>query len=195
MENWARSMYYEDTGLPWVMPSPNMPTIDTAVVYPGTVLFEGTNVSEGRGTTRPFELIGAPWVDAEALADTLATYKLPGVHFRPVVFEPTFQKHAKQRVRRLSDSRARSRRVPRGRDRGRGARRDPRAEPGDDSSGGSRRTNTSTRSCRSTFSRARASCGHRSKPACRCEAFLKAGCRRTNASAPLASRSCCIDAA
>ena len=69
MENWQRRMYYEDTGLPWVMPSPNMPTVDTAVVYPGTVLFEGTNVSEGRGTTRPFELIGAPWVDAEALAD------------------------------------------------------------------------------------------------------------------------------
>jgi uncharacterized protein YbbC (DUF1343 family) len=96
MENWDRGMYYEATGLPWVMPSPNMPTVDAAVVYPGTVLFEGTNVSEGRGTTRPFELIGAPWVDAEALAATLATYRLPGVHFRPVVFEPTFQKHAKQ---------------------------------------------------------------------------------------------------
>jgi uncharacterized protein YbbC (DUF1343 family) len=96
MENWQRQMYYEDTGLPWVMPSPNVPTIDTAVVYPGTVLFEGTNISEGRGTTRPFELIGAPWIDAEALVDTLATYELPGVHFRPVVFEPTFQKHAKR---------------------------------------------------------------------------------------------------
>lgn len=96
MENWRRELYYEETGLPWVMPSPNMPTVDTAVVYPGTVLFEGTNVSEGRGTTRPFELIGAPWVDAEALADTLGTYDLPGVHFRAVVFEPTFQKHAKQ---------------------------------------------------------------------------------------------------
>ena len=78
------------------MPSPNMPTVETAVVYPGTVLFEGTNVSEGRGTTRPFELVGAPWVDAEALADTLASYDVPGVYFRPVVFEPTFQKHAKQ---------------------------------------------------------------------------------------------------
>jgi uncharacterized protein YbbC (DUF1343 family) len=96
MENWQRWMYYEDTRLPWVMPSPNMPTVDTAVVYPGTVLFEGTNVSEGRGTTRPFELIGAPWVDAELLAEQLATYDFPGVHFRPVVFEPTFQKHAKQ---------------------------------------------------------------------------------------------------
>ena len=73
-----------------------MPTLETAVVYPGTVLFEGTNVSEGRGTTRPFELIGAPWVNAEALADRLAAYNLPGVQFRPAVFEPTFQKHAKQ---------------------------------------------------------------------------------------------------
>ena len=96
MEYWHRRMYYEDTGLPWVLPSPNIPTVEAAVVYPGTVLFEGTNVSEGRGTTRPFELIGAPWVDAEALAETLAAYALPGVHFRPVVFEPTFQKHAKR---------------------------------------------------------------------------------------------------
>jgi uncharacterized protein YbbC (DUF1343 family) len=96
MDNWSRSMHYDETGLPWVMPSPNMPTLDTAVVYPGTVLFEGTNVSEGRGTTRPFELIGAPWVDPEALADKLAEHKLPGVYFRSAVFEPTFQKHAKQ---------------------------------------------------------------------------------------------------
>ena len=95
MDNWTRSMYYEDTRLPWVMPSPNMPTVEAAIVYPGTVLFEGTNVSEGRGTTRPFELIGAPWIDAESLADALATYNLPGVHIRPAVFEPTFQKHAK----------------------------------------------------------------------------------------------------
>jgi uncharacterized protein YbbC (DUF1343 family) len=96
MDNWTRSMYFDETGLPWVMPSPNMPTLETAVVYPGTVLFEGTNVSEGRGTTRPFELIGAPWVDPEALADKLAAHKLPGVYFRAAVFEPTFQKHAKQ---------------------------------------------------------------------------------------------------
>jgi uncharacterized protein YbbC (DUF1343 family) len=95
MEHWQRPMYYEETGLPWVMPSPNVPTIDTTVVYPGTVLFEGTNVSEGRGTTRPFELIGAPWVDAEALAEKLTAYNLRGAHFRPAVFEPTFQKHSK----------------------------------------------------------------------------------------------------
>jgi uncharacterized protein YbbC (DUF1343 family) len=96
MEHWTRDMQFEDTGLPWVMPSPNMPTPDTAAVYPGTVLFEGTNISEGRGTTRPFELIGAPWIDAEALAATLMSYRLPGVHYRPTVFEPTFQKHARE---------------------------------------------------------------------------------------------------
>ena len=112
MENWRRAMYYEDTGLPWVMPSPNMPTLDTAIVYPGTVLFEGTNVSEGRGTTRPFELIGAPWVDAEALADKLASYKLPGVHFRPGRVRADVPETREAGVRRLSDSRARSRRDP-----------------------------------------------------------------------------------
>ena len=96
MERWQRSMYFDDTGIPWVMPSPNMPTLDTAVVYPGTVLFEGTNVSEGRGTTRPFELIGAPWIDAEALAAKLMSHRMPGVHYRATMFEPTFQKHAKQ---------------------------------------------------------------------------------------------------
>jgi uncharacterized protein YbbC (DUF1343 family) len=96
MEHWHRSMYFDQTGLPWVMPSPNMPTLETAVVYPGTVLLEGTNCSEGRGTTRPFELIGAPWIDADGLASRLASYQLPGVHFRPAVFEPTFQKHVRQ---------------------------------------------------------------------------------------------------
>src|SRR6266480_1585232 len=95
MEGWNREMYADRTGLPWVLPSPNIPTIDTAIVYPGTVLFEGTNVSEGRGTTRPFELIGAPWVDAEALADTLNAHAIPGAYFRATVFEPTFQKHAR----------------------------------------------------------------------------------------------------
>ena len=96
MEHWRRSMHFDDTGIPWVMPSPNMPTLETAVVYPGTVLFEGTNVSEGRGTTRPFELIGAPGVDAEALAAGLMSRKMAGVLFRATVFEPTFQKHARQ---------------------------------------------------------------------------------------------------
>ena len=96
MTGWTRSMYYEDTGLPWIMPSPNLPTTEGAVVYPGGVLFEGTNVSEGRGTTRPFELLGAPWVEADALVETLNSLTLPGVVFRPVEFEPTFQKHAGQ---------------------------------------------------------------------------------------------------
>jgi uncharacterized protein YbbC (DUF1343 family) len=95
MEGWRREMYFDDTGLPWVMPSPNMPTLDTAIVYPGSVLFEGTNVSEGRGTTRPFELLGAPWAVAERFADRMNGRGLPGVRFRPAVFEPTFQKHAR----------------------------------------------------------------------------------------------------
>src|SRR6185436_12713586 len=95
MEGWHRNMWFEDTGLPWVMPSPNMPTVDTAIVYPGTVMFEGTNISEGRGTTRPFELTGAPWPIAERFAEQLNALKLDGVLFRPAVFEPTFQKHAR----------------------------------------------------------------------------------------------------
>jgi uncharacterized protein YbbC (DUF1343 family) len=96
MHGWRRQMYHDAAGAPWVMPSPNMPTLDTAIVYPGTVLFEGTNVSEGRGTTRPFELIGAPWVIAETFAADLNRRKLDGVVFRPAVFEPTFHKHVKE---------------------------------------------------------------------------------------------------
>ena len=94
MEGWRREMYHEATGLPWVLPSPNIPTVDSAVVYPGTVLFEGTNVSEGRGTTKPFEIVGAPWVNAEPFADAMNGLELPGVRFRPASFEPTFHKHA-----------------------------------------------------------------------------------------------------
>lgn len=96
MEGWRRDAYADETGLPWVMPSPNMPTLDTAIVYPGTVLFEGILISEGRGTTRPFELVGAPWIDAERFAGEMNALGLPGVFFRPAGFEPTFQKHAKQ---------------------------------------------------------------------------------------------------
>jgi uncharacterized protein YbbC (DUF1343 family) len=95
MQGWSREMYWDATGLPWVMPSPNMPTLDTAIAYPGTVLFEGTMLSEGRGTTRPFELIGAPWLDGEQLAALMNGVGLPGVYFRPAIFEPTFQKHAR----------------------------------------------------------------------------------------------------
>jgi uncharacterized protein YbbC (DUF1343 family) len=95
MAGWKRQMYWDHTGLPWVLPSPNIPTLDSAIVFPGTVHIEGTNASEGRGTTRPFEIVGAPWVRAEAFAAALNKRDLPGVHFRPVVFEPTFQKHAR----------------------------------------------------------------------------------------------------
>jgi uncharacterized protein YbbC (DUF1343 family) len=96
MDGWHRGMFFDETSLPWVMPSPNIPTLDTAIVYPGAVLFEGTQLSEGRGTTRPFELIGAPWIDGERLAEAMNARGLAGVHFRPVFFEPTFQKHARK---------------------------------------------------------------------------------------------------
>jgi uncharacterized protein YbbC (DUF1343 family) len=93
MTGWHRADTYERTGLPWILPSPNMPTVDTATVYPGTGMIEGTNLSEGRGTTRPFELIGAPWVD-HRLADALNAQALPGVTFREAYFTPTFSKYA-----------------------------------------------------------------------------------------------------
>lgn len=92
MKGWKRRMYFEETGLPWILPSPNMPTVDTAVVYPGGCLAEGTNLSEGRGTTRPFELLGAPYVNPEQLAGLLNREGLPGVAFRSCRFEPTFHK-------------------------------------------------------------------------------------------------------
>jgi uncharacterized protein YbbC (DUF1343 family) len=95
-EGWRRSQYFDQTGLPWVLPSPNMPTLDTAIVYPGQCLIEGTNLSEGRGTTRPFEICGAPWLDGPKLAHRMNDEKLPGAKFRPVSFRPTFQKHAGQ---------------------------------------------------------------------------------------------------
>ena len=94
MKNWERAMWFDATGLPWVMPSPNMPTLDTATVYPAMCLLEGTNISEGRGTTRPFEIFGAPFIDAATLCRELNNRKLPGVLFRENYFEPTFQKFA-----------------------------------------------------------------------------------------------------
>ena len=94
MRGWRRRMLWEDTGVPWVAPSPNMPTPDTARVYPGGCLYEGTNLSEGRGTTRPFEWVGAPYLDAHAYARALEDLDLPGVTFRPARFTPTFQKWA-----------------------------------------------------------------------------------------------------
>ncbi len=94
MEGWTREMYFTDTGLPWVLPSPNIPTPDTTLVYPGMVLLEATNISEGRGTTRPFEILGAPWIDPDALSDRLAKKCGEGVVFRPVSFRPAFDKYA-----------------------------------------------------------------------------------------------------
>lgn len=96
MHGWRRSMWYDQTGLPWVPPSPNMPTLETATLYPGACLIEGTNLSEGRGTTKPFEWIGAPWIDADRWAETLNDLCLPGVRFRPIHFTPAFSKYANQ---------------------------------------------------------------------------------------------------
>jgi uncharacterized protein YbbC (DUF1343 family) len=93
VKNWKRDQLYDDTGLTWVMPSPNMPTPDTALLYPGLCLFEATNMSEGRGTTRPFELIGAPYVDYK-WAEALQTKTIPGVEFREAYFTPSISKNA-----------------------------------------------------------------------------------------------------
>src|SRR6185295_4811931 len=88
MRGWSRASFFDETGVPWVQPSPNIPTLDSAIVYPGAVLLEGTTASEGRGTNKPFEIVGAPWVDATGFAAGLNALALPGVHFRPTVFEP-----------------------------------------------------------------------------------------------------------
>ena len=92
MQGWHRNMLFGDTGLPWVAPSPNLPTPVSALVYPGQVIWEGTNVSEGRGTAQPFELVGAPYMDIHKIQATLEKAKIPGVVFRPAVFEPTSNK-------------------------------------------------------------------------------------------------------
>jgi uncharacterized protein YbbC (DUF1343 family) len=97
MEGWHRSQWFDATSLPWVIPSPNMPSLDTATVYPGQVLLEGTNVSEGRGTTRPFEQFGAPWIDGYELTQELNRLGLPGVRFREAWFTPTFSKYKGER--------------------------------------------------------------------------------------------------
>ncbi|MYF98982.1 DUF1343 domain-containing protein [Candidatus Poribacteria bacterium] len=96
MEGWHREMWYNETGLFWVPPSPNMPTLETATLYPGTCLFEGTNVSEGRGTTKPFEYIGAPWIDNQKFATQLNELRLSGVLFRPITFTPQFSKYKEE---------------------------------------------------------------------------------------------------
>jgi uncharacterized protein YbbC (DUF1343 family) len=94
MRDWQRGQWFDETGLPLVQPSPNLPTLDSVTLYPGTCLIEGTNISEGRGTTRPFEYIGAPWLDPFCLAAELQKSDLPGCTFRPAWFTPTFSKHA-----------------------------------------------------------------------------------------------------
>lgn len=96
MDGWRRAMLFAETGLPWIPPSPNMPRVETAVVYPGAVLVEGTHLSEGRGTTTPFEVIGAPYIDPFELVDALTEYSTPGLVLRPVRFRPTFNKWANQ---------------------------------------------------------------------------------------------------
>lgn len=93
VEGWDRRLYYDETDLLWVNPSPNIPTLESAVLYNGTCLFEGTNISEGRGTTKPFEMIGAPWINPERLANIMNNKGIEGVKFRPVYFEPAFSKH------------------------------------------------------------------------------------------------------
>lgn len=98
MQGWHREMWYDETGLPFIPPSPNMPTTETATIYPGMVYFEATTLSEGRGSTKPFEYVGAPWIDSQAWAASLNALDLPGVRFRPVWFEPTFDDHAGENV-------------------------------------------------------------------------------------------------
>jgi len=93
MKGWKRHMYFHETGLAWTIPSPNMPAPETANVYPGMCLLEGTNISEGRGTTRPFELFGAPWIKPADLTSALNRFRLPGIRFRPAYFRPTFHKY------------------------------------------------------------------------------------------------------
>ena len=92
MDGWNRSMLFNETGLHWIPPSPNMPTPATAMVYPGQVILEGTNLSEGRGTTNPFELFGSPFIDPHQLKKKVDSRKLPGIHLREVFFQPTFNK-------------------------------------------------------------------------------------------------------
>ena len=93
LRNYKRGMYYDETGLPYILPSPNIPTLDTQILYNGTCLFEGTSLSEGRGTTKPFEIVGAPWIDGDLLADVMNKKQLASVHFRGLYFTPTFSKH------------------------------------------------------------------------------------------------------
>jgi len=190
MEGWTRETYWDGTGLTSIISSPNIPTFDTTTVYPGAVLFEGTNVSEGRGTTRPFELIGAPWVIAERFADEQARATrrvLP-----PGALRADLPQARQAGLRRLSDPHPRSLDVlP-----GRGRRRADRSVPQHlrNSSRGSRRpTSTNTTRCRSTASRARRFCANKSKAAFRRAKSPGAGSRASTPSSRRARRSSCTD--
>ncbi len=175
MAGWSREMYFDETDVPWIMPSPNMPTLDTAIVYPGTVLFEGTQLSEGRGTTRPFELIGAPWLDGEALAARMNDVGLAGVYFRPAIFEPTFQKHARTTCGGCQMHVLTARRFRPGHSRRGIVARMPTHSRPTSSNGATRLTNTSTIKCRSTSSQARPRCGSRSSRKSPCATSPTAG--------------------
>ena len=114
MEGWSRDMYWDETDLPWVMPSPNMPTLDTAIVYPGTVLYEGTMLSEGRGTTRPFELIGAPWLDGDQLRRAHEQGRAEGRAFPRRELRADLPEARARDLRRLPDSCHEPRSIPAG---------------------------------------------------------------------------------
>ena len=167
MDGWRREMYFDDTNVPWVLPSPNLPTLDSAIVYPGTVLFEGTNVSEGRGTTRPFELLGAPWIHAETFAESLNRLGLPGVKFRPDGHRADLSQACTRALRRLPDSRPRSACVPSSRNRGRAADRLPRVRTGTFRVARAAVPGTSTKNCRSTSWLDARSSASRSRAGCR----------------------------
>lgn len=96
MKKWNRNRYYDELDYPWVLPSPNMPSCEAALVYPGMCLIEATEISEARGTTKPFEFFGAPFIDPEKLVQRLRDFRLPSVKFRPIYFKPMFQKCASQ---------------------------------------------------------------------------------------------------
>ena len=179
MEGWSRGQYWDETGVPWVMPSPNMPTLDTAIVYPGTVLFEGTMLSEGRGTTRPFELVGAPWSRRRTRSPTRMNALGAGRRVLPAGgVRADVPEACEDAVRRLPDPRHRAHAVPARRG-GRGAdRASSAAWRRIGSPGVSRRTNTSTTRCRSTSSPARRRCASRSTRRCPWPTSSPAGATR-----------------
>ena len=182
MEGWRREMYFDETGVPWVLPSPNIPTLDSAIVYPGTVLFEGTNISEGRGTTRPFELVGAPWIDAESFRRFAEP---PGSGGRRGSGPPCSSRRFTSTPERTAAG-ARSTcsiagRSGRSRPGSRCSRPSGPAGP-TVSPGAIRRTNTSTTSCPSTSWPARPLFASKSTPACQAARSPDRGDRKSSGS-------------